>query len=102
MRELRNEPHQKFKKNDLAKLRPNLDRATLGALAPQFVPDIAYRVFHFERHDDEGGDAVWLGPADMSPRDVEEFMPEMATELRQEKYKAVLPIAVRHLRKVFD
>src|SRR3989344_6096039 len=95
-------PNEKFTKGDLVKLRHGLEDPVLAALAPQLIPDTAYRVLHYEHHDDEGGDAVWLGPNDMSPQDVEDFQPELAVELRQEKYKRVFPVATAHLRKVLN
>ncbi|GEM_PF-3296929 len=94
-------PNEKFTKGDLVKLRHGLEDPVLAALAPQLIPDTAYRVLHYEHHDDEGGDAVWLGPSDMLPHDVEDFRPELVSEEpRQERYKGVLSVSIAHLRKI--
>lgn len=99
----RNEPKQGFQKGDLVKLRDDVDLEAHRAGGSQVVPGVAYRVFHFERNnEDDGGDAVWIGPNDMSPQDVEDFRPELAAELREEKYKDVFPTAAKRLRKVLN
>ncbi|OGG53616.1 hypothetical protein A2851_01875 [Candidatus Kaiserbacteria bacterium RIFCSPHIGHO2_01_FULL_53_29] len=96
---LRENPKEVFKKGDLVKFKEGIDLTAFGS---EFQAATAYRVLHFEHHDDEGGDAVWIGPNDMSPQDVEDFQPELAVELRQEKYKRVFPVATAHLRKVLN
>ena len=100
---LRDAPKQEFKKGDLVKLRDGLKPEFLDALAPQILAGVAYRVMYFVKgKTKEEKDSVWLGPNDMSPQDVENFTPERAFELGEEKYKDAFPISTGHLRKALN
>ncbi|OGG57608.1 hypothetical protein A2853_01935 [Candidatus Kaiserbacteria bacterium RIFCSPHIGHO2_01_FULL_55_17] len=100
---MRENPDEVLKKGDLVKLRDDIDPEGLELILSDVLqPGIAYRVLHLERHHDEGGTAVWLGPNDMTPQDVEDFSPELAVEFTEERYKDVFPLAARYLRKALN
>ncbi len=110
---MRGAPRETFEKGSLVKLRDDVDAAVLDALAERFKPGVVYRVFQLDHHDDEGGDAAWIGPQDTSPQDVENFNPKLTAfyrgpgnivtaEYSEERYKHILPIATSHLKRVLD
>ncbi|MDO8481713.1 MAG: hypothetical protein Q7S75_01350 [bacterium] len=86
-----------FRKGGLAKLRDDISPKFLRALkAASLRKGEVYRVFQVDKQNDEGGDCVWVGPYEMSGRDVEDFLSEKALEGR---YKGrVFPVAIAHLR----
>lgn len=63
-------------------------------------PDTTYKVLLIEHHNDEGGDAAWLGLPGMPTQDIMDFRPELSIGKQDERYKDVSVLAVRHLQRV--
>lgn len=89
-----------LQKGDRVKLRA-LSAQDFISLAPHFFPNTTYRVFHIERHTDEGGDTAWLGPGTASDATIEAFTPYKfdPTELAR-LYPNISPLSVKFLKKV--
>ena len=88
-----------FRKHVQVMLKPGLAPETLKALAPQFVPHTLYMVFAVVENDDEGGDTLWLGPAESDWNLVDSFDP---AQLHDRQLKDVYPIAAIHVTRLDD
>ncbi len=86
------------KKGDLVELKPDLRESVISALASRVQMNTKYRLLYIQRHVEGGSQSAFIGPANMSHKDITEFDPEKADEGR---YREVPPgIALTHLRKV--
>lgn len=95
----RKSEHLFLQKGDRVKIR-NLSAQVFITPAPYFFPNTTYRVFHIERHADQGGDTAWLGPGTASDATIEAFTPSKFSPAELKRvYPDVLPLSVKFLKK---
>lgn len=96
-------PRETFRKGDLVKLKAAFGDDVSPMLKELVKPGLAYRVIFVEHVVGGVEDTIWLGPENMSQKDVDEFNPQMSPGvLHEPRYENVAPIAESDLRKLLN
>lgn len=92
--------HIFLRKGERVQLRSDISPQDIKLFEPNLMPNVTYRIFRVERHTDEGGDSVWLGPGNASDADIETFeLEKLNIKDMKRKFPNVLPVSAYFIEK---
>jgi hypothetical protein len=95
--------HSPFQKGSLVRLRADISPSLAKDLEHFAKVGETYKIFLVTPNADEGGDTVWVGPADTSPADIDAFDTDVFEDDRlRVRYKRVFTISANHLTPVLN